>query len=202
MPNFKAALAVLSLALFAACASAQGGPPATYQPGPMPGDSPMPVIDFQLHVSAAPTAASAHAEEKPVPPPPIPMALALEAAQAAIDTCTADGFHVGVAVIDQNGNLIVGMNADGAAASRAYTAVRKAITAATFKDKNSALKDKFLADPAMRAKITPAMSVFPGAVPIMVGDKVLGAIGASGGTGFEEEKCASAGVAKIQPKLK
>jgi uncharacterized protein GlcG (DUF336 family) len=194
--------ALLSVALFSVVASAQSGPPVTLQPGPMPGDSPMPTIDFQLSVSAAPSAANAHAQETPAPKPLIPLAVALEGAQAAIDTCAADGYHVGVAVIDPNGNLIVGMNADGAAASRAYTAVRKAITAATFKDKNSALKDKFLADAAMRARITPAMSVFPGAVPILVGDKVLGAVGASGATGFEEEKCAKAGVDKILAKLK
>ena len=176
--------------------------PQLVQPGPMPGDSPMPGIDFQLSVSAAPSAANAHAQEKPVPPPAIPMALALEAAQAAIASCSADGFRVGVAVTDESGNLIVGMNADGAAPSRAYTAVRKAMTAAVFKDKNSALQSRFLADPAMRARITSAMSVFPGAVPIKVGDKVLGAVGASGATGYEEEKCASAGVAKILQKLK
>jgi uncharacterized protein GlcG (DUF336 family) len=129
------------------------------------------------------------------------MELALEAAHTAILTCLADGYRIGVAVTDANGQILVGLAADGAAPGRVYTAVRKDLTAAAFKMPTSLLREKFLANPALLAQLKPNMSVFPGALPIMIGDQVLGAIGGSGGTIYEEEHCARAGAEKIKSRL-
>jgi glc operon protein GlcG len=41
----------------------------------------------------------------------------------------------------------------------------------------------------------------PGAVPLIKGGRVLGAIGVSGATGQQDEACAAAGAAAVQGRL-
>ena len=57
----------------------------------------------------------------------------------------------------------------------------------------------------MLARVTPNMFVEGGALPIRIGDQVIGAIGVSGagGTviGRQDELCAAAGLDKISHKL-
>lgn len=65
----------------------------------------------------------------------------------------------------------------------------------------SALREKILANPKLLDQVTASMSVFAGAIPIMVGDQVIGAIGASGGTSNQEEACAKTGLDKIKSRL-
>lgn len=57
-------------------------------------------------------------------------------------------------------------------------------------------------DSTLMARVKPNMSLLPGGLPIMKGDIVVGAIAASCATAYEEEKCAKAGIEKIQAKLK
>jgi len=175
-------------------------------PTALPGDAAMPVdsIDFQLHVSMGPAAGprpnteTATAAAKPN----MPLDLALEAAMTAIESCRADGYSVAVAVTDDAGQLLVGMSGDGVAPGRVYIAVRKDLAAVVFKVPTSALRTRIPADPVMRSQIKPNMSVLPGAIPIMIGDRAVGAIGTSGAYGNEEEKCAREGVEKIKARLK
>jgi uncharacterized protein GlcG (DUF336 family) len=108
---------------------------------------------------------------------------------------------VGVAVTDAAGHLKVGLSADGVSPDRVYTALRKDITAATLKLPTLALREKLASDPALMAQIKPNMSVLPGAIPIVAGDRVIGAIAASGAMAYEEEGCVKIGVARIQSRL-
>jgi uncharacterized protein GlcG (DUF336 family) len=61
-------------------------------------------------------------------------------------------------------------------------------------------------DKALLARVTPNMFVEGGAIPIVVGQTTIGAIGVSGagGTpiGHQDEVCAAAGLQKIKDKLK
>lgn len=84
-------------------------------PGALPGDSPMPSIDFQLHAAGGPPAGTKPQQLAPIPAPRLPLDLAMEAANTAIQACLEVGYRVGVAVTDENGQIRVGLAADGAA---------------------------------------------------------------------------------------
>lgn len=179
----------------------QVSPPAAYSAA-LPGDTRLPSLDFQLHKDLGPPAGTLAQSQPVLGAPGLPLDLALEAAHAAIEACRGDGYRIGVAVTDPAGQLLVGLAADGAGPGRVYVAVRKDIAATAFKMPTLALRAKLLADPALRGQIKPNMSVFSGAVPLMVGDRVVGAIASSGSTGNEDDRCASIGADKIQSRLK
>jgi uncharacterized protein GlcG (DUF336 family) len=59
------------------------------------------------------------------------------------------------------------------------------------------------ADKALLARVTPNMFVMEGAVPLLAGNEVIGAIGASGAAGGnQDEVCAIAGLNKIKDRLR
>jgi uncharacterized protein GlcG (DUF336 family) len=197
------ALSAIGLHLPLRAQTPSANSPTLISPAAMPGDIVLPTLDEQLHVPLGPPAGTRPTHVPAADPTPSPpLELALEAAKTAVDTCAADGYRVGVAVTDAEGHLRAGLAADGVSPDRVYTAVRKSITAAKFKMPTRTLRDVLPNNPAMMAQITPAMAVLPGAIPIMVGNRVIGAIGASGTMAYEEEKCVTVGLQKIQSRLK
>jgi uncharacterized protein GlcG (DUF336 family) len=160
-----------------------------------------------------------HGTLPPIPPPPpgglhhgpgsgpessVPgptLAQALAAAQAAITTCSAAGYRVGVSVIDSAGEARALLTADGADGSHVFVGTRKALTALAFKVSSAKAADDIAADKTLLARVTPNMFVMGGALPILRGTDVIGAIGVSGAGGMpfghQDELCAAAGRAKI-----
>lgn len=130
------------------------------------------------------------------------LAQALEAAQAALAACKADGYNIGVSVVDSTGEPRVSLSADGAAGGHVYTGVRKALAALAFQMPSGQVAAKISADPASAKLVTPKMATMAGAVPLMSGGKIIGAIGASGASSGQDEKCAIAGANKIKAQLK
>lgn len=132
--------------------------------------------------------------------------LAIEAAQAAVDSCSAAGYRVGSAVIDSAGEARAMLTADGSDGSHVFVAMRKAEAALVFKMPSSQANQKVPNDPALLARATPSMFVEGGAVPILQGGEVIGAIGVSGAGGAvigqQDETCASAGLKRIESRLK
>jgi len=198
----------IALLLAAGAAYAQApveAPARASNPAAFPGDvsgSGAP-NEQQLHVPLGPPAGT-HAQGLPPPDPTPgpPLNLAVEAAQAAVNACLADGYRVGVAVTDTAGHLKAALSADGVIPSRVYIAIRKDVTVVTFGQSTLSLREKFLSDPALMARVKPNMSLLPGGMPIMVGDRLVGAIASSGAEAYEEEKCDRAGLQKIQKRLK
>jgi uncharacterized protein GlcG (DUF336 family) len=129
------------------------------------------------------------------------LALALEAAQAALAACKADGYNIGVSVVDSTGEPRVTLSADGATGGHVYTGVRKALAALAFQVPSGQAAAKIAADPAAAKLVTPKMATMAGAVPLVSGGKVIGAIGASGASSGQDEKCAIAGAEKIKARL-
>jgi len=129
------------------------------------------------------------------------LAQALEAAQAALAACKADGYNIGVSVVDSSGEPRVTLSADGATGGHVYTGVRKALAALAFQVPSGQVAAKVSADPAAAKLVTPKMATMAGAVPLMKGGKVIGAIGASGASSLQDEKCAIAGADKIKASL-
>lgn len=130
------------------------------------------------------------------------LAVALEAAQAALDACKKDGYNVGVTVIDSSGQPRVALSADKATGGHVYTAVRKGLAALAFKAPTSDVAKQLAADSSKSSMVKPNMATMAGAVPLVAGGNVIGAIGVSGASSQQDEKCAVAGADKVKSKLK
>jgi uncharacterized protein GlcG (DUF336 family) len=152
---------------------------------------------------ARPPGAPAAAGGNNVAPPhsdvPAPsLEIALEGARAAIADCVMRGRRGGVAVVDSAGEARVMMSADGEDGSHVFVAQRKTLTALEFKMTSAEARDAVAKDPSLIARVTPAMFVMFGAIPITQRGQIIGAIGYSGG---DDVNCATAGWKVIQSRL-
>jgi uncharacterized protein GlcG (DUF336 family) len=135
------------------------------------------------------------------------LAQALTMAQTAAETCKQQGYRVTVTVLGREGETRVVLRGDGASPHTVENSRRKAYTARTVR-MSSADFAKRLADPATAPTATaqatlPGFIALAGALPIKVGEDVIGAIGVSGAPGGErDEVCAKAGLDKIAAELK
>jgi uncharacterized protein GlcG (DUF336 family) len=134
-----------------------------------------------------------------------PLALALEAAQTAVNTCTANAAKASTAVVDSAGVVLVLLRADGASPQSVEFSTKKAYTANAMKETTSEVQQKMKTDPTLAAKLSadPNMRPNPG------GNEVIGAIGVGGSTtlngvngGERDAICARAGIDKIKDRLK
>ncbi|HEY1312441.1 MAG TPA: heme-binding protein [Steroidobacteraceae bacterium] len=134
------------------------------------------------------------------------LADSIAAARAAVAACSAAGYRIGATVIDSSGEARAMLTADGSDGSHVFVAMRKAITALTFKMPSAQVRALVEKDKAQLARVTPAMFVEGGAVPITADGKVIGAIGASGAggspIGHQDESCAIAGLNAIRAQSK
>jgi glc operon protein GlcG len=162
----------------------------------LPGDMPPPPMAAMV---APPRPAGSPPPAMPDPVEGPSLAVALSAAQAALAQCGKDKLNVGVAVVGSQGNLLVGLTADGARPGRIFSGTRKASAAAAFGVATSVVQERLRAqDSATLAAFKPYMVGMPGAVPLLKNGKVLGAIGVSGATGQQDEACALAGAVAVQ----
>lgn len=153
---------------------------------------------------AAPPAAAGRAPAAP-PARRIDAALAREAVETAIATCAAQNIRLSGAVVDAAGNPVFVYVPDGSAARTGDIATRKAITVTVTGKPSRETTALAAADPALKGKLDAPGSrliTFQGALPIMAGDVLVGAIAGSGGTGAQDEVCAKAGLDKIQARVK
>jgi uncharacterized protein GlcG (DUF336 family) len=131
--------------------------------------------------------------------------LALEAATAALETARSRGYHVGVAVTDRSGQLLVLLRDDGGGAHLLDGARRKAFTAVSAHNRTSVLSkavDAQSGEPDPHLVFLENVLMVGGGVPIKAGDEIVGAIGVSGSPGsVHDEECAEAGIAKIAASL-
>jgi uncharacterized protein GlcG (DUF336 family) len=127
----------------------------------------------------------------------IPTALAIEAAELSNSTCLTNGTKVTTIVTDSVGEPIVIISGDGAATITQRIAMGKAQWTIQTKGPSA---NGATAMPALVDQLGPAR---PGAVPIMAGGEMVGAIAASGSpSGQADEVCVKAGLAKIQDRVK
>ena len=129
--------------------------------------------------------------------------MALAIAIAALDQCDADGNSVSVAVVDRAGRLRVFLQADKANPHNIELARRKAYTARTFGRTSAdwAKRTAELPELAAQRQLDDVIAL-RGGVPIKVGNETIGAVGVSGSSSEGDEKCAIAGIAKVQDQLK
>ena len=129
--------------------------------------------------------------------------IALTIAQTAIATCTANGYRVSATVVGRNGEVVVQIRGDGTGPHTMENSFKKAYTARTFRIPSGEMEDRLKKNPAMGAQYLTGFTTARGALPIMVGEDVIGAAGVSGAPGGEkDEACVKAGLEKVAADLK
>ena len=133
------------------------------------------------------------------------VSVATKAAQAALVSCAARGYHVAVAVSDFDGQLVVLLRGDKAGPHLLDAARRKAYTAASSGARTSAWEQAIAARtgvPDPNLIFLNGILAVGGGVPIRAGDDEVGAIAVAGSPGVAfDEQCADAGIAAIQSEL-
>ncbi len=127
--------------------------------------------------------------------------LAARAARAALGKAAAMNVAMTVSVVDEAGRLVLTMKGDRTGFLTTETSRAKAVAAASFKRPTRELVEAQKTNPVFWSAL-PAISrgeALPstGAVPIVLGGRVIGAIGCGGGTPEEDHECASAGAAAV-----
>jgi uncharacterized protein GlcG (DUF336 family) len=175
-------------------------------PQSLPGDNlpPFNMLDANGKLKPPPPMPPGGLHRGPNSPPdstaPAPsLEIAIEGARAAVKDCTSRGYRGAATVVDSAGEARAMLSADGSDGSFVFVAHRKAITAAAFRMPSGEVAAAIERNPALMAKVTPAMFVQFGAFPIMSKGQLIGAIGYSGG---DDVACATAGLKAIEAKLK
>jgi uncharacterized protein GlcG (DUF336 family) len=131
------------------------------------------------------------------------LATALTIATTAADTCKAQGNLVSVTVVGREGQVLVMLRGDNSSPHTVENSQRKAYTARTFRIPSGVFAQRVKDNPTTGAVHLSGVVAAQGALPIKVGDEVVGAVGVSGSPGGEkDEVCAKAGIDKAADQLK
>lgn len=130
-------------------------------------------------------------------------ATALTIAQTAYGTCVQQGYRVSVQVVGREGQVLAAIRGDGTAPHTFENSLRKAYTARTFRVPSGEFAQRIKDNPSSGAVHLANVIAAQGALPIKLGDEVIGGVGVSGAPGGEkDEACAKAGIDKVAEQLK
>lgn len=131
------------------------------------------------------------------------LATALTIATTAADTCKGQGNRVSVTVVGRNGEIIVQLRGDDASPHTIENSQRKAYTSRTFRVPSGEIAQRLKDNPTAFFVHLNGVIAAQGALPIKIGDEVIGAVGVSGSPGGDkDEVCAKAGIDKVADELK
>lgn len=115
---------------------------------------------------------------------------------------------VNIAVVDDGGHLLSFARMDGARPASGYTAMTKAITAATFRQETGPLPPNGEPNLLLNLSLQNAaaasggkVTTLKGGVPVVVEGQVIGAVGIGGATGEQDAEIAKAGIKKLLDAL-
>jgi uncharacterized protein GlcG (DUF336 family) len=130
-------------------------------------------------------------------------AIAVTMAQETIATCLANGYRVSVTVVGRNGEVILQLRGDNTGPHTMENSFKKAFTSRTFRIPSGEMEERLRKNPQMGAQYLTGFTTGRGALPIKLGEEVIGAIGASGAPGGEkDEACVKAAIDKVADQLK
>ena len=128
---------------------------------------------------------------------------ALAIATTAAATCKGQGYRVSVHVVGRNGEVLVALRGDNASPHTMENSMRKAYTSRTFRIPSGEMVKRLKDNPQLGAIHLTNVVAAQGALPIMAGEDVIGAVGVSGAPGGDkDEVCSKAGIDKIADQLK
>lgn len=137
--------------------------------------------------------------------PMLTVDVAEQMAVACAKFAEEQGFNpLNIAVVDEQGNLIYFRRKRDSYRGSAEIAINKAWTAAKFPFSTRFIGEKIVnRDPnkVHGIQFMDRVTIFPGGLPVMAGDYHIGAIGVSGESAANDEKCAQAGLDAVQDML-
>lgn len=121
--------------------------------------------------------------------------MALRVAEAALHACDEMGYQVGVSVVGRYGNLIAFLRDPRSGPHTIDISEKKAFTSASTRVPTAQLSD-------MRTlNFSDRLITLKGGLPIDIGGHVYGAVGVSGATSDDDEKCAQVGIDAIKEDM-
>jgi glc operon protein GlcG len=111
-------------------------------------------------------------------------------------TAKANGWNVSIAVTDAAGDLLGFIKLDNASTGSVQIALGKARTASRFGRPTKVYADRILNDTLTFLSVEGVVQL-QGGLPIIVGGRVIGAVGVSGATSAQDEQVAAAAIAAV-----
>ena len=128
---------------------------------------------------------------------------AVTIATTAIADCKAKGFNVSATVVGRNGEVMVQLLGDGTGPHTMENSFKKAFTSRTLRIASGDMEKRLKDNPQMGAQWLTGFTTGRGALPIKIGEEVVGAAGVSGAPGGEkDEACVQTGLDKVKDQLK
>lgn len=130
---------------------------------------------------------------------PIPLADAKRALAAAQVEAMKNRWNVAIAIVDTGGHLVAYERLDSTQYGSVEVAQEKAKTAVAFRRSTKTFQDAVAAGgEGLRILKLPGALPIEGGLPLVVGGKIVGAIGVSGVTSAQDGQIAAAGVAALK----
>jgi glc operon protein GlcG len=142
-------------------------------------------------------AASGHAQlaEKKV----LTLEASKKVAAAAEAEAKKQGARVVIVVVDDGGHVLLLERLDDTQVASVEVGIGKARTAAIFRRPSKVFEDQIRSG-RVAALALPGATPLQGGIPLVVGGKVIGAIGVSGETPQQDEDLAKAGAAALEAR--
>jgi uncharacterized protein GlcG (DUF336 family) len=130
-------------------------------------------------------------------PPALDLATAKRIAVGAAAEAAKNNWKVAIAIVDTHGSLIYFERLDDTQTASVDIALDKARVGATFRRASRTFEDRVnKGGPSVLGLRGATPSA--GGVPIVIGGRIVGGIGASGVTGDQDEQIAAAGAATVK----
>jgi glc operon protein GlcG len=131
--------------------------------------------------------------------PPITADMAKQVAAPALAEARAQGWTMAVAIVDPAGDLVYFERMDETQLGSVEVSLDKARSAARFKRPTKAFQDMLAAGgEGLRVQAIRGAVPVEGGLPLVVGGRIVGAIGVSGGTSPQDGQVARAGAAALE----
>jgi uncharacterized protein GlcG (DUF336 family) len=131
------------------------------------------------------------------------LAMATTIAMTAIETCKGEGYNVSAHVLGREGQIVVAIRNPAAGFATYENSMKKAYTARTLREPSGKFAEAVKGNPNAAQFYLANFVGAQGALPIMVGKDVIGAVGISGAPGGDkDEACAKTGIDKVAAELK
>jgi uncharacterized protein GlcG (DUF336 family) len=145
----------------------------------------------------------APAQAQLLPHKDLTASIAMAIAETTQATCKTNGYSVSVTVVGRNGEVILQLRGDDTNPHTMENSFRKAYTARTTRAPSGKMVERVKADPTLGFVNLTNIIAVQGALPIMLGEEVIGGAGASGAPGGEkDEACIKTALDKIADRLK
>src|SRR6266850_7140844 len=121
----------------------------------------------------------------------------------ALPICKAQGYNVSANVLGREGQVVVAIRNPAAGFATYENSMKKAYTARATRAPSGKFAETVKGNPNAAQFFLTNFVAAQGALPIMVGQDTIGAIGISGAPGGDkDEACAQAGIDKVSAELR